>query len=65
MNIETLIVLLIIGVVLFFTARSLKRMWRGDSSGGCSSCPGCGDRNQDNACMPPAFAPKDTNQDEK
>ncbi len=41
MNAEKLIVALIVGVVLFFTIRSLVRMWRSDSGGGCGSCPGC------------------------
>lgn len=49
MKIEALIVALIVGVVLFFTVRSLVRMWRGDSGGGCGSCPGCSTHQTDDA----------------
>ncbi|WP_277086103.1 FeoB-associated Cys-rich membrane protein [Porphyromonas catoniae] len=43
---QEIIVLVIVGIVLFFVGRSLVRMLRprreDKRSSGCSGCPGCG-----------------------
>jgi hypothetical protein len=39
--IEAIIVIVIVGVAVFFAGRSLVRSLRGDAKGGCADCTGC------------------------
>jgi hypothetical protein len=44
---EIMTVVVIVGVVVFFSGRSLVRSLRGDAKGGCAGCAGCSTGNRE------------------